>query len=137
MSAFLILMCCNFVSVSENSSPSFQARFILEKCDGSLVIENKKKKDMIAELQRKGYDSDPVKAWKKLQDLEAALVSTANYFNSLCCVQGSPVDLDGRKGCDTCSRVISKFCVTKLPIYLGNNFLYAGNYLVFEVRWMA
>ena len=53
---------------------SFQARFILEKCDGSLVIENKKKKDMIAELQRKGFDSDPVKAWKKIQDLQAALV---------------------------------------------------------------
>ncbi|XP_069949301.1 DNA topoisomerase 2-alpha isoform X3 [Cherax quadricarinatus] len=52
---------------------SNQARFILEKCDGRLVIENKKKKDMIAELQRKGYDSDPVKAWKKAQDREAAL----------------------------------------------------------------
>ncbi|XP_045117952.1 DNA topoisomerase 2-alpha-like isoform X2 [Portunus trituberculatus] len=52
---------------------SNQARFILEKCDGSLVIENKKKKDTIAELQRKGYDSDPLKAWKKLQDLNALL----------------------------------------------------------------
>ncbi|KAK8401478.1 hypothetical protein O3P69_001004 [Scylla paramamosain] len=52
---------------------SNQARFILEKCDGSLVIENKKKKDTIAELQRKGYDSDPIKSWKKLQDLNALL----------------------------------------------------------------
>ncbi|XP_045623508.1 DNA topoisomerase 2-alpha isoform X1 [Procambarus clarkii] len=50
-----------------------QARFIMEKCDGRLVIENKKKLDMIAELQRKGYDSDPVKAWKKVQDREAAM----------------------------------------------------------------
>lgn len=58
---------------------SFQARFIIEKCDGSLVIENKKKKDMIAELHRKGYDSDPVKSWKKLQNPEAASVSTENY----------------------------------------------------------
>lgn len=58
---------------AETSKLSNQARFILEKCDGSLVIENKKKKDMIAELQRKGYDSDPVKAWKKVQDLQAAL----------------------------------------------------------------
>lgn len=38
------------------------------------MIENKKKKEMIAELQRKGFDSDPVKAWKRVQDREAALV---------------------------------------------------------------
>ena len=44
---------------------SNQARFILEKCDGSLKIENKKKKLMIDELARKGFDSDPLKAWKK------------------------------------------------------------------------
>ena len=51
-----------------------QARFILEKCDGRLEIENKKAKDMVAELQRKGYESDPVKEWKKLKDRDAALV---------------------------------------------------------------
>jgi len=47
---------------------SNQARFILEKCDGSLVVENKKKKVMVEELQRRGFDSDPVKKWKKGQD---------------------------------------------------------------------
>lgn len=52
---------------------SNQARFIVEKCDGRIVVENKKKKDMVDELQRKGYDSDPVRAWKKIQDREAAL----------------------------------------------------------------
>ena len=46
---------------------SNQARFILEKCDGSLVVENKKKKVMVEELQRRGFDSDPVKKWKKGQ----------------------------------------------------------------------
>ena len=46
---------------------SNQARFILEKCDGTLKIENKKKKLMVEELSRKGYDSDPIKAWKKSQ----------------------------------------------------------------------
>ena len=46
---------------------SNQARFILEKCDGTLKIENKKKKIMIEELSKRGYDSDPVKAWKKSQ----------------------------------------------------------------------
>ena len=44
---------------------SNQARFIIEKCDGTLKIENKKKKVMIDELKRRGYDSDPLKAWKK------------------------------------------------------------------------
>ena len=46
---------------------SNQARFILEKCDNSLVVENKKKKIMIAELQRRNYDPDPVKKWKSIQ----------------------------------------------------------------------
>ena len=46
---------------------SNQARFILEKCDGTLKIENKKKKLMVEELSRRGYDSDPVKAWQKTQ----------------------------------------------------------------------
>ena len=46
---------------------SNQARFILEKCDNTLVVENKKKKMMIAELQRKNFDPDPVKKWKAAQ----------------------------------------------------------------------
>merc|ERR1711915_557883 len=50
---------------SEACKLSNQARFILEKCDGTLKIENKKKKIMIDELARRGYDSDPIKAWKK------------------------------------------------------------------------
>merc|ERR1719369_2737496 len=52
---------------AEASMLSNRARFILEKCDGTLKIENKKKKVMIDELTRSGYDSDPVKAWKKSQ----------------------------------------------------------------------
>lgn len=54
---------------------SNQSRFILEKCDGSLVVENKKKKEMIAELVRKKYDSDPVVAWKLTQNRDEVLVS--------------------------------------------------------------
>merc|ERR1719282_969565 len=50
---------------------SNQARFIIEKCDGTLKIENKKKKIMIEELARRGYDSDPLKAWKKAATGEA------------------------------------------------------------------
>merc|ERR1712025_1111676 len=56
---------------SEACKLSNQARFILEKCDGTLKIENKKKKVMIDELQRRGYDSDPVKAWKKSLAVES------------------------------------------------------------------
>ena len=32
------------------------------------MIENKKKKKMIEELQKKGFDADPVKKWKKALD---------------------------------------------------------------------
>ncbi|XP_062330341.1 DNA topoisomerase 2-alpha isoform X2 [Osmerus eperlanus] len=45
-----------------------QARFILEKIEGKLVIENKPKKELIRMLQQMGYDSDPVKAWKQAQE---------------------------------------------------------------------
>ncbi|XP_057320672.1 DNA topoisomerase 2 [Microplitis mediator] len=54
-----------------------QARFILEKCDGDLIVENKKKKDMIAELVRKNFDSDPVIAWKLQQNREEVLEEIA------------------------------------------------------------
>merc|ERR1711913_67275 len=37
------------------------------------VIENKKKKDIVSELLKRGYDPDPVKAWTKVQDRERAL----------------------------------------------------------------
>ncbi|KAF4531798.1 hypothetical protein B566_EDAN014504, partial [Ephemera danica] len=52
---------------------SNQARFILEKCDGTLVVENKKKRAMIEELVQRKYDSDPVRTWKseQLKDDEA------------------------------------------------------------------
>lgn len=65
---------------AEASKLSNQARFIVEKCDGTIVIENKKRKDMIAELIRREYESDPVLAWKLSQNREEVLVSTIFYF---------------------------------------------------------
>ncbi|XP_037546717.1 DNA topoisomerase 2-alpha [Nematolebias whitei] len=53
---------------AESAKLSNQARFILEKIQGTLVIENKPKKELIRMLQQMGYDSDPVKAWKQAQD---------------------------------------------------------------------
>lgn len=44
------------------------ARFIMEKIEGTIVVENKPKKELIQTLVRKGYDSDPVKAWKEAQN---------------------------------------------------------------------
>lgn len=41
-----------------------QARFILEKCERTLVVENKKRKAMIDELIKRGYRPDPVKEWQ-------------------------------------------------------------------------
>ncbi|XP_061666786.1 DNA topoisomerase 2-alpha [Syngnathoides biaculeatus] len=53
---------------AESAKLTNQARFILEKIQGILVIENKPKKELIRMLQQMGYDSDPVKAWKQAQD---------------------------------------------------------------------
>ncbi|XP_053728166.1 DNA topoisomerase 2-alpha isoform X2 [Synchiropus splendidus] len=50
---------------SECAKLTNQARFILEKIEGTLIIENKPKKELIRMLQAMGYASDPVKAWKK------------------------------------------------------------------------
>lgn len=57
---------------AESSKLSNQARFILEKIQGILVIENKPKKELIRMLQEMGYDSDPVKAWKLSQEKEVS-----------------------------------------------------------------
>lgn len=72
---------------AEATKLSNQARFILEKCDGTLVIENKKKKDMIAELVRRNYESDPVVAWKLSQNREQVLVSRPSFVKTLCVKQ--------------------------------------------------
>ncbi|XP_051968374.1 DNA topoisomerase 2-alpha [Xyrauchen texanus] len=56
---------------AESAKLSNQARFILEKIQGTVVIENKPKKELIRMLQQMGYDSDPVKAWKQAQEKEA------------------------------------------------------------------
>lgn len=50
---------------AESDKLSNQARFIMEKCDRTLVVENKKRKVMIDELIKRGYDADPVKEWKR------------------------------------------------------------------------
>lgn len=52
---------------AEANKLSNQARFIVEKCNGTLIIENKKKAKMIEELVKNGYASDPVKTWKAQQ----------------------------------------------------------------------
>ncbi|XP_026468144.1 DNA topoisomerase 2 [Ctenocephalides felis] len=49
---------------------SNQARFIVEKCDKGLIIENKKRKAMIEELIKRDYEPDPVKAWEKRIKIE-------------------------------------------------------------------
>ncbi|XP_073539488.1 DNA topoisomerase 2-alpha [Phyllobates terribilis] len=57
---------------AEASKLSNQARFILEKIEGQIVIENKPKKELIQMLVQRGYDSDPVKTWKQTQEKEEA-----------------------------------------------------------------
>lgn len=50
---------------AEADKLSDQARFIMEKCNNTLVVENKKRKTMIDELIKRGYRPDPVKEWKR------------------------------------------------------------------------
>lgn len=61
---------------AEAAKLSNQSRFICEKCDGAVTVENKKRKDMIAELIRRKYDSDPEAAWKMANDKNEVLVGT-------------------------------------------------------------
>ncbi|KAJ7985019.1 hypothetical protein DPEC_G00360790 [Dallia pectoralis] len=58
---------------AESAKLTNQARFILEKIEGTLVIENKPKKQLISMLTEMGYDSDPVKAWKEAQEKEKTM----------------------------------------------------------------
>ncbi|XP_072268495.1 DNA topoisomerase 2-beta isoform X1 [Pyxicephalus adspersus] len=48
-----------------------QARFVLEKIQGKITIENKSKRELIQMLVQRGYESDPVKAWKEAQEKAA------------------------------------------------------------------
>ncbi len=41
------------------------ARFIVEKCDGKIKVENLRKNDLIKLLADRGYQSDPIKKWKE------------------------------------------------------------------------
>ncbi|XP_066531140.1 DNA topoisomerase 2-beta [Hoplias malabaricus] len=53
---------------AESAKLSNQARFVLEKIEGKLSIENKSKRDLIRMLVQRGYESDPVVAWNKAQE---------------------------------------------------------------------
>ncbi|CAN9504161.1 unnamed protein product [Ophioblennius macclurei] len=53
---------------AEAAKLSNQARFVLEKIEGKVTIENKSKRELIRMLVQKGYESDPVVAWTKAQE---------------------------------------------------------------------
>ncbi|XP_026989581.2 DNA topoisomerase 2-beta isoform X1 [Tachysurus fulvidraco] len=53
---------------AESSKLSNQARFVLEKIEGKISIENKPKRELIRMLLQRGYESDPVAAWTKAQE---------------------------------------------------------------------
>lgn len=52
---------------AESDKLNNQARFILEKIEGHIIIENRAKRDVVTTLVQRGFPSDPVKAWKDLQ----------------------------------------------------------------------
>lgn len=54
-----------------------QARFVMEKIDGKIVIENRSKRDLVRLLRENRYDPDPVRAWKECIDKLAAIEDAA------------------------------------------------------------
>uniref|UniRef100_A0A0X3PUD6 DNA topoisomerase 2 n=1 Tax=Schistocephalus solidus TaxID=70667 RepID=A0A0X3PUD6_SCHSO len=50
-----------------------QARFVLEKIQGKISIENRAKRDLIRLLKEHNYEPDPVHAWKECIDKLAAI----------------------------------------------------------------
>ncbi|CAG11670.1 unnamed protein product, partial [Tetraodon nigroviridis] len=55
---------------AEAAKLSNQARFVLEKIEGKISIENKSKRELIRMLVQKGFESDPVAAWTRAQEKE-------------------------------------------------------------------
>uniref|UniRef100_H3A5L4 DNA topoisomerase 2 n=1 Tax=Latimeria chalumnae TaxID=7897 RepID=H3A5L4_LATCH len=56
---------------AESAKLNNQARFILEKIQGTITIENKSKRDLIHMLVQRGFESDPIKSWKEAQEKAA------------------------------------------------------------------
>ncbi|KAM3184368.1 DNA topoisomerase 2-alpha [Hymenolepis weldensis] len=54
-----------------------QARFVMEKIEGKIIIENRSKKDLVRLLRDQKYDPDPVRAWKECVDKMAAIEDAA------------------------------------------------------------
>lgn len=59
-----------------NETFGLDYRFVQERCSGDLKIENRKKLEVIDELVRRGYRSDPKKDWELKMSQQNALVST-------------------------------------------------------------
>ncbi|XP_028820323.1 DNA topoisomerase 2-beta isoform X3 [Denticeps clupeoides] len=53
---------------AEAAKLSNQARFVLEKIEGKISIENKSKRDLIRMLVQRGFESDPVATWNRVQE---------------------------------------------------------------------
>ncbi|KAJ6666465.1 hypothetical protein lerEdw1_020188 [Lerista edwardsae] len=74
---------------AESTKLNNQARFILEKIQGKIAIENKSKRDLIQLLVQRGYESDPVKAWKEAQEKAAEEEETQNLNDDSSSSSGS------------------------------------------------
>ncbi|XP_015683435.1 DNA topoisomerase 2-beta [Protobothrops mucrosquamatus] len=74
---------------AESTKLNNQARFILEKIQGKITIENKSKRDLIQMLVQRGYESDPVKAWKEAQEKAAEEEEMQNLNDDISSSLGS------------------------------------------------
>ncbi|KAF4026248.1 hypothetical protein G4228_018166 [Cervus hanglu yarkandensis] len=75
---------------AESTKLNNQARFILEKIQGKITIENRSKKDLIQMLVQRGYESDPVKAWKEAQEKAAEEEESQNQHDDSSSDSGTP-----------------------------------------------
>ncbi|EMP27615.1 DNA topoisomerase 2-beta, partial [Chelonia mydas] len=74
---------------AESTKLNNQARFILEKIQGKITIENRSKRDLIQMLVQRGFESDPVKAWKEAQEKAAEEEETQNLNDDTSSSSGS------------------------------------------------
>ena len=85
---------------AESSKMDNVARFIVEKIEGKIKIENLKKVDLIKLLAEKGYQSDPVRKWKEKITQEKGYLHDAAGSSIDTAVADAADDQDAAKNLD-------------------------------------
>ena len=65
---------------AQSDQLSNKARFILEKIENKIQLENKKKKVIVQQLIENKYDPDPIKKWKEEQKKKVCHILNEKYL---------------------------------------------------------